>query len=157
MSYYLGKNGQTIYDISIELYGDVSAVLTLLQWNDTITLTSDLSGMNIYYESLVFDGFKPVVTEEKSNKKTVTIKSNQSIFDLSLQIFGTVERVFEVGNLSTNLEGVNFSYEYENTAVASYFYNKKISVSTLYKIDTSYRIIWDGEYNIWDGVFYLGY
>lgn len=57
--------------------------------------------------------------------KSVTITEGQTIEDLSLQIYGTVERVFDVvalvgvDNLSSKIAGITFSYEVDTTSLPS--------------------------------------
>ena len=151
---YIGKNGQTIYDISIAIYGIIEPVFKLLEWNN-INLNSDLSGLELYYEPVVFDGFKPVETIEENLKRLVTIKENQSIFDVSLQLFGNLESVFKLGNLDTDLTKTTIEYEINKTSVPTYFYDKKINLSTLYVV--SEGVVWDGTFIIWDGINILKY
>lgn len=145
---YIGKNGQTIYDVSIAIYGTIEPVFKLLEWNN-INLNSDLSGLELYYEPVVFNGFKPVETVEESIKRLVTIKENQSIFDISLQLFGDIESVFKLGDLDSDLTKKTIEYEINKTSVPTFFYDKKISLSTLYSINKN--AIWDGTFIIWDG------
>lgn len=145
---YIGKNNQTIYDVSIAIYGTIEPVFNLIEWNN-IALNTDLSGSQLYYEPIVFNGFKPVETVEESTKRLVTIKENQSIFDISLQLFGNLESVFKLGDLDTDLTKTTIEYEINKTSVPTYFYDKKISLSTLYEINKI--AVWDGTYIIWDG------
>lgn len=52
------KDGQTLYDLSLQLYGDVSKVFELITLNpDTIpnVLTNNLQGKTIYYEETLND------------------------------------------------------------------------------------------------------
>lgn len=151
---YIGKNGQTIYDVSIAIYGTIEPVFKLLEWNN-INLNSDLSGLELYYEPVVFAGFKPVETVEENLKRLVTIKENQSIFDISLQLFGNLESVFKLGNLDTDLTKTTIEYEINKTSVPTYFYDKKINLSTLYVV--SEGVVWDGTFIIWDGINILKY
>lgn len=145
---YIGKNNQTIYDVSIAIYGTIEPVFNLLEWNN-IALNADLSGLQLYYEPIIFNGFKPVETIEENNKRLVTIKENQSIFDISLQLFGDIESVFKLGNLDADLNKKTIEYEINKTSVPTFFYDKKISLSTLYAINKN--AVWDGTFIIWDG------
>jgi len=102
MSYYVVKYGETLSDISVKLYGDASYVFELIKWNSTLSNISDvgIEGLNLYYEPIIKSAFKPVESVSSVVNKVVTIKENQSIFDISLQIYGTTERVFDVLKLS---------------------------------------------------------
>jgi hypothetical protein len=141
MSYYVVKYGETISDISVKLYGDASYVFDLIKWNSSLTTISDIGieGLNLYYEPIIKSAFKPVTTSSNTVNKVVTIKEKQSIFDISLQIYGTTERVFDVLNLinkeqfTDKIVGKSFSYVFENTNVPVYFNTKKVNVSTLYE------------------------
>lgn len=64
MATYKIKEGQTLFDVALQLYGDVSAVYELVRLNPTTIpniLTTNLSGQTITYEEQlneVSDRFK---------------------------------------------------------------------------------------------------
>lgn len=139
MSYYVAKYNESLSDISVKLYGDASYVFDLIGWNSSLISVSDIGieGLNLFYEPIVKSAFKPVESASSVINKIVTIKENQSIFDISLQIYGTTERVFEVLNLTNKVEltdtlvGSSFEYVYEKTNVPVFFSTKQINISTL--------------------------
>ena len=68
--------------------------------------------------------------------KVVTAKSTQTVLDLSLQLKGSVEKVFELISENTNIEnlesdvtGLDVSYDVNNTAVQKYYIANNVSVS----------------------------
>lgn len=68
--------------------------------------------------------------------KVVTAKSTQTVLDLSLQLKGSVEKVFElisentnIENLETDVTGLDVSYDVNNTAVQKYYIANNVSVS----------------------------
>lgn len=85
--------------------------------------------------------------------KTVTIKEGQSLEDLSLQIFGTVERVFDVMTLagltdvnSDNLKGITFTYEEQQTAIPSAIKSANYTLATKYPKIGGFVLRQDGGY-----------
>jgi len=159
MSYYKIKYGETLIDVSTKLFGDASYTFDLINWNTSLVSIDDtnLQGLEIYYEPIVKSGFKPVVTSDIVPFKSVTIKQNQSIFDISLQLFGTTERIFEVfyltrvSSLDDDIIGKKFIYVFENKDVPTFLNNKNIFLATA-SLKESGNFIWDGVYTIWDGV-----
>lgn len=68
--------------------------------------------------------------------KVVTAKSTQTVIDLSLQLKGSVEKVFElisentnIENIETDVSGLDISYDVNNTAVQKYYIANNVSVS----------------------------
>ena len=68
--------------------------------------------------------------------KVVTAKSTQTVLELSLQLKGSVEKVFELISENTNIEnlesdvtGLDVSYDVNNTAVQKYYIANNVSVS----------------------------
>lgn len=74
--------------------------------------------------------------------KTVTIKDTQTLFDLSLQLYGSVENVFDLMKLNPQIEdvhqqllaGVELTYEEQLTDIPVYFSDKEITIATNYPI-----------------------
>ena len=157
MGYYTIKYGETLIDVSTKLFEDASYIFNLINWNISLVsiADTDLQGLEIFYEPIVKSGFKSVVTSDIVPLKSVTIKQGQSIFDLSLQLFGTTERIFEVVDLTSvsslddEIVGKKFSYVFENKDVPVFLNNKNISLATLVSDTGNY--IWDGLDSIWDG------
>ena len=94
------------------------------------------------------------MTDTKPIIKNVTIKENQSIFDLSLQIYGSVENVFDVLKLTGisdinefENKGINFSYEYKPLKIPKYLSERNLSLATLIPFDKIvYRIVDNGDF-----------
>lgn len=156
MSYYTIKYGESLIDISSKLYGDISYVYDLLKWNTSINGISDTNiiGLELYYEPIVKSSFKPVVTEPKNIKKNVTISESQSVFDVSLQIYGTIEKAFDLiklANISdindTDLAGINFNYDFVGNKVTNYFNNRNLKIATIDKTNLGGWIL---ETGLWD-------
>lgn len=159
MSNYTIKYGESIYDVALKLYGDSSFALLLIAQNPELENlnNSNITGLTIQFEPIVVTAFKPVVTTDTVPEKIVTIREDQNLFDISLQEFGTIERVFDVISLSgieninqTEIKGTSFKYVFEKGKIQNFFNDKKIFVSTKtpnklrYIIDKDGNIIWDG-------------
>lgn len=109
------QDGQNIYDFAVEKYGTIENIFDVLDDN-SLTFDSDLtSGMELNYN--VFnkgdDKIKKLELtpvnfgESEFNFLSVLVESNetiidesvgqgQSIFDITLERFGTIEEVFEI-------------------------------------------------------------
>lgn len=125
------KNGQSIYDVALFCYNDATLVYDLIDENPTITsILMDLTAMN-----LVYTPKKAIKYEAKENvnkpKKVVTIKKEQSIFDLSLQHYGGVEFFYDlidknsfIENIISNELNANILTVSENKNYITEFYKK---------------------------------
>lgn len=73
-------------------------------------------------------------------QKTVTIKDGQTLFDLALQLYGDVSKVYELIDLnssidnitSNNLQGLAIVYEDPKNEVSEFFNSNQITASTRY-------------------------
>lgn len=158
MSKYIVKYNESIIDISVKLYGSVNYVFDLINWNPLLIDINNGSivGLELYYEPILISSFKSIEILNPAPKKNVTIKDFQSIFDLSLQIFGSVENVFDVVKLA-NIESINetentgiiFKYDYLAFKTPKYLSEKNINISTKYPLNPqNYRILEDYDIRI---------
>lgn len=165
MSKYMIKYGETLIDVSLKLYGDISYVFELIKLNPTLENidNTNIVGLQIDYNAVIKQPTIVAIKQPKKIVKNVTIGENQNIFDLSLQIYGTVEQAFSVLNITnidsindTEIKGINFNYDYVPLKIPKYLNDKKINVAT----KSNYAIgdiVWDGEFDVWDGVYDLAY
>lgn len=73
-------------------------------------------------------------------QKVVTIKEGQTLFDLALQYYGDVSKVYDLIQLndnienitSNNLEGLSIIYEETQNEVTEYFNTNSITIATRY-------------------------
>ena len=153
---YIIKYGESIIDVSVKLYGSAQYVFDLILWNPILNNIDNASivGLEISYEPIITSNFKPVVTDKKPIIKNVTIKENQSVFDLSLQIYGSVENVFNILKLTGisdinefENKGISFSYEYNPLKIPKYLIERNLSLATLIPFDKIvYRIVDNGDF-----------
>ena len=131
-------NGQTIFDIALYCYNDATLVYNLINENSIIT---DIL-MNLTGYTLVYTPVEIVKNEAEQNtkklNKIVTIKQNQSIFDLSLQYYGSIENVYDLiqsnsyfdSILTDNFNANVLNYTSETNYVNSYFSKNLIDIAT---------------------------
>lgn len=140
MNKYTIKYGETLFDVTINIYGKIDYIFNLIELNPILgnITNTGISGLEINYEPIVVTDFKPVSTTSINNNKSVTIKENQSLFDVCLQIFGNIEDVFliiqnsDVENINdTSIKGIKFNYEYNKTKFAKFFLENSYVISTL--------------------------
>lgn len=138
---------KTLFDLSVELYGDVSYSFKLLEYNPSISdLQAEISvGEIITYD----DAFVIDLNFEKSVEATAkyfTAKESQSVFDLAIQLYGSVDYVFQLLEDNTNLGdinnefcvGVNIKYEEQTFAITEYFRTNRIYITTGTNIGRSF-------------------
>lgn len=74
--------------------------------------------------------------------KTVTVLDGQTILDISLQLYGSIEYVYkiiednpQITNIHyPNLKGMTISYEEQGFDLTNYFKTNEISISTEYPV-----------------------
>ncbi len=93
----------------------------------------------IYDDTLVFDTEKEEEIEViQPAFKYVTIRENQSLFDIALQVYGGVEGVFQILTDNTQIKdinadyitGMNMKYIPQTFAITEYFRTQGISITT---------------------------
>lgn len=150
-------NGQTIFDLALYCYNDATLVYNLINENSFITdILMDLTGLTLFYTPI-----ESVKYEAKQNTQTlnkvVTIKQNQSLFDLSLQYYGNVENVYNLiqsntyldSILSDNFNGNVLNYTSEINYVNNYYSKNLINIGTKPQItieESNYLLQEDGAY-----------
>lgn len=150
-------NGQTIFDLALYCYNDATLVYNLINENSFITdILMDLTGLTLFYTPI-----ESVKYEAKQNtkvlNKVVTIKQNQSLFDLSLQYYGDVENVYSLiqsntyldSILSDNFNGNVLNYTSEINYVNNYYSKNLINIGTKPQItieESNYLLQEDGSY-----------
>ena len=121
------RDGQNIFDAALQNYGTIEQIFDLID-NNSLTLNSDLnSGMELNYDLSLgnnvikkyikdnnispnnygssFDFFNIYIENYKNTDIDDSIKEGQSIFDITLQYFGTLEKIFDLldsNNLNIN-------------------------------------------------------
>lgn len=123
---YTIKQGQSIFDVAVDIYGDASYAIPLIEQNpelDNVSNTS-IAGLIIEYEAPTPTPFKPVKIVETVVSKSVTIGQNQTAEDIALQLFGTIEMVFDVialagvDNISSDMTGITLQYTQNQSFIA---------------------------------------
>lgn len=119
---YKVQFGESVFDLAIKLYGDISYSVKLMNENSNITgLSMDLEGMTIVYDS---DFKKTAVTPLVINvTKKINIAQSyqptdyQTIFDIALMLNGSFDGIVDLIRNSTITE---FNEDIENTDRFSY-------------------------------------
>lgn len=103
---YVIKQGESIYDVALKLYGDASFAVTLLNDNPLLDNVSNesIANIDVYYNELLKVSTKaPLIVSNailSDTKPMYIVKNRQSIYDLSLTYGYGIEGV--VGFLSDN-------------------------------------------------------
>lgn len=106
MAQYNPLSGETIYDISLKLYNDlVSGVADLLNLNPGIDIDADLFGVPLTYQTLP-KRIPPVIIHPPTPtvKEVYLVRESQSVYDLAVQLYGTVSNI---GKLLENFPNLN--------------------------------------------------
>lgn len=115
---YTIKQGQSIFDVAVDIYGDISYSIPLIVRNPELEDVSntDIAGMVIEYDEVTTTPFKPVKIVETTVFNSVTISKDQTVEDIALQLYGTIEMVFDVinlagvDNISSDATGITIRY-----------------------------------------------
>lgn len=120
---YLCKYGESIFDLAIKLYGSVDTAFKILEDNESVisNINTDLEGVTIVYDSdYKSTNIVPlIVIKPQVSNLSQTYKSTafQTIFDVSLQVYGNLSRIVELvhsstlNNINTNVKGTDmFNY-----------------------------------------------
>lgn len=130
-------NGQTIFDIAL-LSGNIENVYTIIQDSGLdVGISSDFTGETLTYTESD-QPIKEAIKLENVKQKVVTIRKEQSIFDLSLQYYGSVEKVFDLIQNNSFIDSVvddEFSknvlnYTELNTAIPLFFRTNNFILGT---------------------------
>jgi hypothetical protein len=151
-------NGQSIFDIALYCYNDATLVYNLINENSIITdINMNLTGLNLVYTPIEIIKYEAKENPNKVNK-VVTIKKEQSLFDLSLQYYGDVANVYDLIQSNSYLDSIltdNFNanvlnYTSEVNYVNSYFSKNLIDIATKPNIiiieGSNYLLQEDGSY-----------
>jgi hypothetical protein len=151
-------NGQSIFDLALYCYNDASLVYDLISENPQITdINMDLTGLTLVYTPKQVVKYEAKQNAKKLNK-LVTIKSEQSLFDLSLQYYGDVSFIYQLIQENTYLDSIlSESYSSniltlnaEKNYVNNYYAKYSIEVGTKPKVivveGVSYLLQENGDY-----------
>jgi hypothetical protein len=132
------KQGQNIFDMALLAYNDASMVYDLIQENDNIeNILTDVVGLDVVYTPVKIIKFEAVSNAKKLNN-VVTIKSEQTIFDLSLQHYGDVEKVYDLVHdndfidsvLSSDIVGETLTLRDVKNYVTDWYIKNRVNVGT---------------------------
>jgi hypothetical protein len=135
------KSDETIFDVALLAYGDVSKVYDLISENpDKIeNVISDLTSLNLTYTPSAPEKKEATITV-KSTQKNVTMLSSQTLFDIALQYYGSAENVYDLIAENPSIEnildlgyiGMSLSYTESKTMAPIFFRNNNLTVSSRY-------------------------
>lgn len=108
---YEVKNGQTIYDVAVVVYGSPQYAVKLSVDNN-IDITDSIDGLSLYYDERIKANViaRSIVQSEVLSQpdNNYLIKSLQSIYDLALQFGYGIDRLVEFVS-TTGMNYTNFS------------------------------------------------
>lgn len=96
---YLVKSEDTIYDVALRTYG-LDSVYKLVQDNDLVDIASLTAMQNIDFDETFIVALPPVVqakaTVKESNIKTIIGRDGQTIYDICLMVYGSLENLYKL-------------------------------------------------------------
>lgn len=163
---------QSIYDVANILLGGFDNIYVgLIQSNEIITsidfdlnsiVTQNISYDDIYYSSSVLQLQLNISSTSTSIEKKGL--ENQSIYDVVLSNLGGFDNIYKfiqlnglvsINDLSVSFKDIIFdSANIEDLSLIKSIKNKGYVFGTLKKTD---RLVWDGNFIIWDGFSKLKY
>jgi len=147
------KNGQSIYDIALFCYNDASLVYDLITENPIIDdILMDLTALTLVYTPKKVVKYEAKENTQKANK-LVTIKQEQSIFDLSLQQYGSIDFVYNLIENNSFIESIlsndinsNILANVDEKNYVTEFYNKNGTIVGTNIPKTSFLLQQNGYY-----------
>lgn len=142
---YKALDGQSIYDVTALLYGDLGYVGKILVDNN-LTLSSSLSGVNILYNETVknIPAFKINPSPEENLNKTYKAKEGQSWYDLALMTDGKLEGLINLLYLNSKElankinSGITIKYKDTKDALTQHLKAKNLTFNTGLYLDSGY-------------------
>lgn len=131
------KNGQSIFDVAL-LSGNIENVFTIIQDSGLdVGISSDFTGKTLTYTESD-QPIKEATKVETITQKVVTIRKEQSIFDLSLQYYGSVENVYSLIQNNSFIDSIiddefsknRLNYTELNTAIPLFFRTNNYVLAT---------------------------
>lgn len=143
---YKVKSGESIYNIALNLYGDVSYAFKLANDND-IAIDANIEGLTLMYDdSIINTVLEPLIIPEPIKKNVVQTyisRFGQSIFDISLNLTGSVENALHTAlnsnmtNLNNALDSTyNFTYTKSSDPLVKWADNRGIIYNTGVQLET---------------------
>lgn len=132
---YKAQNGEYLYDVAAKLYGDVAlGVSRILELNPELNIDNDLFGVSINYTDE--NRRKPVFNRTEKKKTDYFYAYDlQSVYDMSLQIFGNLTGLKNVLQVHENLDekipiSTSFERKESKDPMVKYYLNNGIIVQT---------------------------
>lgn len=156
MAQYSPLSGEGLFDVAAKLYnGDTAAGIgDLLSLNPTIDLDAeDLFGQPLTYTADL-RRVKPVfIAEEVIKSNTYITRDRQSVWDLSIQLYGDLSKIGILLEIFPNLDdgitlNTEVNVELQTDPIAQYFLDKKIIVATDLMVVAPFRLLEDGSYRL---------
>jgi len=156
---YEVKNGETIFDVAVNVYGSVAYCVKLAEDN-SIDLFTDITNYSLYYDPLIKNKVNiefRINTIPAQVDNSYFIKKNQSIYDLALMFGYGIENVVDfvkqynfdsLDNIF--ISGTTFNVTKVNTKLSNYVTLNNIIFGTNLT-DSPEKLVWDGQFIIWDG------
>lgn len=136
------QSGQSIFDIATIVFGDASLAYNLLKENPQVeSVLSDLTGMTLKYVPVPINKKEAVLTITTS-QRIITMKSDQTLFDLALQYHGKAEDVYKLLLENPFIDSIlddgyiskELKYVQNNTMIPNFYFKNNITVATRYPV-----------------------
>jgi len=146
---YEVRQGESIYDVAVKLYGSVSYCVKLCEDNG-INLNTDISHLFLEYDPSIKTKVNVQFTLNSITQvpdRSYFIKEGQSIYDLAFcsQHFESLDE--------TSIGGQTILVTKIKTKLSQFVTLNNLQFATT--IAGGDKAIWDGEFVIWDGTFIL--
>lgn len=143
MAIFRNNKVQSVWDLTTRLYGDLSYVFKFIADNN-IQSFNDLINTNIdvyYDDTIVFiettktAAFVNIAVQKIKKYK---IRPNQTVYDVVMQLYGSLESVFKFlqdnpqifSVNSTNLDNIEVVYTEQNNELTNFFKKNIIFINT---------------------------
>ncbi len=130
------NNDKNIFDVALEVYGDISYAIKLVNDNTINLSTNDITGLNLTFDETIKET-KVIPPIKPNNTKSIFTTDGQSIFDVAILTSGSMDSIFDLIQ-SNNITDINstvtpnlqFTFSTENNNLTKYFHLKDIVLNT---------------------------
>jgi hypothetical protein len=150
MKRYIVTEGQSLMDVSMLVYGDISGMLTLIKDNDGISSLTEalIPGQIIVYNEsidLTEDNYTPLKAAQSSTRGKYIVSYGQTLMDVAIELYGDITGMLRLIEDNSSLRDINSDLQagqvlkYDtsfaiNEAVKTYFKARSVNTGEINSI-----------------------
>lgn len=144
-SKYIVLSKQTLMDVAMETYGDVSGILNLIEDNPELTKVQEVleAGQVLFYDESITLKESNIIPVEvvRSTKRNYVVTSGQTLMDIAIEVYGDISGILRLiednpilQDIESKLSGgqiLRYDKAYAvNQDIVDYYSLRKVKVNT---------------------------